>query len=238
MTSQDSERTSDKYESEARSEKAGSEKGYSENKNPYLDALGKRLRTLKKKLQKILKYDQLESSKLNLDQIQAVDRKEAIVLAMKEMEELSKSFLIIQQDLILLESKKEDDRQQELSLTIESAVTEAKKIPKSLTSTLLEWIGLLNDRLESAEFYLDPTLFNSLLSLHKILCSNEGYDHAQALLSKSESIFMGYSYAHLAKTIESLTLPVKSDKMSFFVTNEISTSKFTLLKDHDEYLFD
>lgn len=185
------------------------------------DALAKRLRTLKKKLLKIQKYEQM-TDELNSDQKQAIEKKDAIMLAIKELEELNKSLVIIQEESVAAQAQLAENRQKDFEAAIDVAVQEAKQIPVNQTCTLLKWIGLLNERLEYAEFYLEPNLFICLSSMHRMLCSDQGYDIAQALLKKDKTEFLGYTYDHLVKTIESLTLPVKTDKMSFFVTNEIS----------------
>ena len=170
------------------SENCGSDAADRDQKSQILDAVGKRLRTLKKKLQKIQKYE-TSISTLNPDQVQAIEKKDAILLAIKELEELNKSLESIQLEMDLAQLEMSENREKEILAKIDDAVQEAKKIPKSSTCTLLKWIGLLNDRLEPAEFYLESNLFICLSSLHKVLCSDQGYDIAQSLLNHSKTCF-------------------------------------------------
>jgi hypothetical protein len=68
-------------------------------KNGYQEALGKRIRTLRKRLTKIEKYEELPRDQLNEDQLQALDKKPILAFAMKELDELAKQFSIVDQEV-------------------------------------------------------------------------------------------------------------------------------------------
>ena len=68
------------------------------DKNPYKEATGKRLRTLRKRLQKIEKYQETPD-KLNEDQLQALDKKDQLIFAIKELEELDRAFTTVDQEV-------------------------------------------------------------------------------------------------------------------------------------------
>lgn len=68
----------------------------------FQEAISKRLRTLRKRLQKIEKYEESPKAELNPDQVLAISRKEMVVFAMKELEELIKQFASIEAEVCAL----------------------------------------------------------------------------------------------------------------------------------------
>ena len=77
-----------------------------EFKNPYSESLGKRLKALKKRIMKIEKYQETPFEELNPDQIQALEKKPMLEFAIKELEELSKTYSLIDKQVNAISFKK------------------------------------------------------------------------------------------------------------------------------------
>ncbi|KAJ2996770.1 hypothetical protein HDV02_006212 [Globomyces sp. JEL0801] len=83
--------------------------------SPAVEMINKRLRTQRKRLTKIEKYEALDKSELNNDQLETIQRRPEVTACIKELEELLKQFIVIENDaniqaeatqLAFMESKK------------------------------------------------------------------------------------------------------------------------------------
>ncbi|CAG8552240.1 11374_t:CDS:2, partial [Acaulospora morrowiae] len=112
------------------------------NKNPYIEVINKRIRTLKKKLNKIEKVEEVirnnpeARSQLNPDQIQSLERKSEVTSTLKELEEIVKQFE--KEDI-----KSQKAQQQEREQAISSAVGEVKAVHSQYIISLVKFFRLV-----------------------------------------------------------------------------------------------
>ena len=192
--------------------------------NPYIETVLKKIRNLKKKLQKIDKYEELNKEELNSDQIYLLEQKSFFRAVMKEMEDLTSFFLNLEiqdKDRLTTLEKQREEQVQEL---INEKVLQAQKIPKENLLKLLKLIGILQSRLEYAEFYTSPKEFKVLSCLLKdLVTEDKGHDLALGLINEDTTKYMGYSFLNLVQMINGLKVPNKANgsKMSFFVEDSL-----------------
>jgi hypothetical protein len=192
--------------------------------NSYSETVLKKLRNLKKKLLKIEKYETLSQEELNQDQILLIKQKSFVVSVIKELEDLNSHFLTLEESDKIRRDKLEEIRNEEIQEIINNKVQEARKIPKENLKKLLRIIGILQERLEYAEFYLSAKDFKVLTSLAKeLVTEGKGPDLALGLVEGSASSkgYKGYSWKVLVEMIDGLKTPgvnsIPGSKMSFFV---------------------
>jgi hypothetical protein len=189
----------------------------------HQDVLNKRLKMLKKKL---LKMENYPSNDLNPDQLLALERKPLIQFAIKELEELSKQFTMIeeiqQKKQILLDELNEQD----ILKRIQIAVEEASMIPKDHVKQLLSLLHTLFYTLEMSEFYLKPDMFDALSILKQTLSSDfdNAVIHVYKLLERSNETFAKSRYEDMVAALEKLSLPKTDSKLVFFTPSEIEKS--------------
>jgi hypothetical protein len=192
--------------------------------NSYSETVLKKIRNLKKKLFKIEKYETLSQEELNQDQILLLKQKSFVVSVIKELEDLNSNFLNLEKLEKIRLDKLEEIRNEEIQEIINDKVQEARKIPKENLKKLLRIIGILQERLEYAEFYLPAKEFKVLNSLAKeLVTEGKGYDLALGLVEEPASGkgYKGYSWKVLVEMIDGLKAPgvnsTSGSKMSFFV---------------------
>ncbi|KAI9596089.1 hypothetical protein BDF19DRAFT_439591 [Syncephalis fuscata] len=101
--------------------------------NPFIDVIYKRLRTLKKRLARVEKYEDIVakhtpeelSQHLNEDQRKAIAEKSGIEGAIRELEETRKQLLSIDVEETRSLKKKKQEQEQEMKKTVRSAVNNA-----------------------------------------------------------------------------------------------------------------
>ncbi len=144
-----------------------------------------------------------------------------------------------------LKQREEESREETILARISEAVEEAKKIPADQIRQLVSMMRCLGDKMDMAEFYTEPSVYEALSCLKEALSSGsptEIVDHVYKLLSKSLETPFGLSidYETLFMTLEKLslaqftsplaessgaatTLKTKSvsKKISFFIPSEI-----------------
>jgi hypothetical protein len=81
--------------------------GNDEKVNKYLNIINKKLRTLRKRMNKIEKYENCDVKELNADQITTIKKKSEVSSLIKEFEDLHKQYTLFdQQDQKELEVNK------------------------------------------------------------------------------------------------------------------------------------
>ncbi|RKP20892.1 hypothetical protein ROZALSC1DRAFT_27660 [Rozella allomycis CSF55] len=184
--------------------------------NNYIDVVNKRLRTLRKRLVKIQKYEQQsqgkESGSLNEDQIKAIEKKSEVETLIKELEDLIKNFNAIEMEE-QRQAKKNKRQQvllekqlaQEVTLQMEQSQAKAiRDIVRSLnvfTSIQMPSMALMLSNEDIALLHL----FQNIVPLPSILKGEISYENAieqgvETLLKfigASEDTFGNFTYQSL-----------------------------------------
>ncbi|OAJ42576.1 hypothetical protein BDEG_26019 [Batrachochytrium dendrobatidis JEL423] len=188
----------------------------------YTDAVNKRLRTLRKKLLKIVKYEQSNPDDLNPDQLLSVRRKPEIVIAIKELEDFSAQIAVIDHQNAELLKQKEVLQCKEVAVQIAAAEVAAKSVfDKQLESFLYSWYALNIALPQTSTISLSAPKIEALLLLKAALggqgvpCSEvfayieSAKLHVEALAKQSESFFpqSSLTYASLGSLLNDLIFP-------------------------------
>ncbi|CAG8471272.1 2289_t:CDS:2 [Diversispora eburnea] len=138
------------------------------NKNPFIEVVNKRIRTLRKKMTRIEKCeDDLKDGKtLNPDQIQSCERKNEIAGALKECEEIAKQYETEIKNQKVLKKEQQEEREQAIS----GAVEEAETAHRQSIISLIKFFHLFQLRL-SGDVQLKETESESIDSLHNMFMS-------------------------------------------------------------------
>ncbi|CAG8575137.1 13510_t:CDS:2 [Acaulospora colombiana] len=196
------------------------------NKGPYMEFVGKRIRTLKKKLGKIEKSKELINTNpdwrniLNEDQIQSCERESEVSGALRELEEITKQFEKENQKVL---KEQQDEREQAIS----NAVEKVKATHLQSVISLLKFFRLVHlhksgvtrfteDESESIEI-LQTLFFNAIedskgdqYSERRIL------ETLDKLCQGDESVIgesggNGITYSHIHSLIQSPPISVEEE---------------------------
>ncbi|KAK9237475.1 hypothetical protein V1525DRAFT_403704 [Lipomyces kononenkoae] len=162
-------------------------KSEEELKNPYIEIVQKRVRNLQKRKQRLDKYEEQaatpDAAKLNQDQVAALKSKDQVVYPLKELEELTKSFKIIdeeQQQQKLKETKSHNAQAQkqkikdseshaaEVLAAADKAKKEALAEARERISVLVKFLHVASWKRQfasTAASEAESAAFESLLSL-------------------------------------------------------------------------
>ncbi|KAJ3286323.1 hypothetical protein HK104_009105 [Borealophlyctis nickersoniae] len=198
--------------------------GVAVNKNPYIEAINKRLRTLKKKLTKVEKYEAMDKKDLNADQIQAVQKKPEVASAVKEFEEIIKQLETVGAEEAKAALDKEKVAQQQEQLKIAEAVKEAQNASQESTMRLLQLLFVLNvslPNLATSSLPITEEQYNAL-AYFRLLTTGYGMEapeNAAAFLESAQTYIQKYSeqsaeqfagsvtYAELNELVEKILSP-------------------------------
>ncbi|RHZ44272.1 hypothetical protein Glove_744g9 [Diversispora epigaea] len=142
------------------------------NKNPFIEVVNKRIRTLRKKMTRIEKCEEdLKDGKtLNSDQIQSCERKNEIAGALKECEEIAKQYETVEKEEIKNQKILKKEQQEEREQVISGAVEEAEATHRQSVLSLIKFFHLVQLRL-SGDVQLKETESESIDSLHNLFMS-------------------------------------------------------------------
>ncbi|KAJ1558909.1 hypothetical protein HK096_006581 [Nowakowskiella sp. JEL0078] len=194
-------------------------------KNNYLEAVAKKLRALRKKLQRTEKYEAMLKSDLNQDQIQLVAKKSELLNLIKEFEDLTK---------ILVSTDAEEQATNKKILKIAEAV-EAKKIfdavqeemvnnSNKAQKNILRLLYVFNVALpnSSALTSISAEQFNALNNFKSLVTGLTPHDTIQAdfntFVESAEPVLQKY----LAHSEEEFMFGVSFNQIEEIVSNIIS----------------
>ncbi|KAI9144906.1 hypothetical protein BKA69DRAFT_1172438 [Paraphysoderma sedebokerense] len=199
----------------------------SEKKFGFAEIVNKRLRTLKKRLAKIEKYETTEVSSLNADQLEAVKSKPVVSSLIAELTELSNSLTSLEVDELKQLKRQQKQFHLEKQASIAKSVSEAVKNSANLTKFMLKLLSSLDtliknqsddlnentlDLLHNVKSLLLPSVSPSDLDDMSVAELDQGLNFAKKVLNKDENAVSEFesdslTYADIFNRINDLTTP-------------------------------
>ncbi|KAJ3033071.1 hypothetical protein HDV00_006803 [Rhizophlyctis rosea] len=194
-----------------------------DKKNPYIEAINKRLRTLKKRLAKVEKYEQEDSISLNPDQIVAIDRKPEVVAAVKELEDVFKALSVVELEEAraarIEQEAREAAKQVEIARAEQNAKAAADEHLRELIKLLHLWDvplscnapiphSLSEEQCNAIAYFRAMTTgAGRVINDVESLVENSGTFIKKYLDRSPESVFSAISYAELYDLISNILFP-------------------------------
>ncbi|KAG4106411.1 hypothetical protein H8356DRAFT_1025862 [Neocallimastix lanati (nom. inval.)] len=208
--------------------------------NKYINIINKKLRTLRKRMNKIKKYESCDEKELNDDQINTLKKKPEISALIKEFEDLHKQYISIDE-----EEQKEFEANKKLQdQRIVNEINEKVKNEKELHSLQLQYLFkvsyALNIVINTRKLTFSPSEFISLSYVRSILLRGYGINEnnqktegeiiLEKLYDKSmEECCEGVSYKDVSDLIDLILNPPQvtqkenTQNISFFSQETLNT---------------
>ncbi|KAI8801834.1 hypothetical protein BJ742DRAFT_835159 [Cladochytrium replicatum] len=93
--------------------------------NPYIEVVYKKLRALRKKAQKLEKYNQMDKNELNADQLLSLEKKSELLLQLMEAEDIIKVLTHVDAEEAELAKRRQKLQESEIAARVAAAVNEA-----------------------------------------------------------------------------------------------------------------
>ncbi|KAJ3061154.1 hypothetical protein HDU98_002952 [Podochytrium sp. JEL0797] len=186
------------------------------------ELVSKRLRNLKRRLEKLEKYESLPHKDLEKDQIDALTKKGEVASSVKELEEVVKALALAEVEEIKANKEKARLAKMTEDLKVATAVMEAQSVAREhmkktmeLTfalSTILPNASLINVRLTDAQFGALSDLRTLVLGAFPVADTKTFFESAEHVVSQylcaSTSEFSrGVTYAELNSLIQNIVSP-------------------------------
>ncbi|ORX55407.1 hypothetical protein BCR36DRAFT_581429 [Piromyces finnis] len=162
-----------------------------EKVNKYINIVNKKLRTLRKRMNKIEKYENCNDEELNTDQISAIKKKPEVSLLLKEFEDLHKQYTIFDE---------QEKREQEVNKKIQDErlldeVNKKVELEKKMHSSQLQYLFkasyALNIEINTRKFTFSNAELNALnyvrnilLGTNEMMNKNEEKSEGELVLEK------------------------------------------------------
>ncbi|KAG4093956.1 hypothetical protein H8356DRAFT_947913 [Neocallimastix lanati (nom. inval.)] len=208
--------------------------GNDEKVNKYLNIINKKLRTLRKRMNKIEKYENCDVKELNADQITTIKKKSEVSSLIKEFEDLHKQYTLFdQQDQKELEVNKKL-QEEKLEKKIKEEVENEKKLHSSQLQYLFKVTYSLNVVINTRKIAFSQSELNALSYVRNLLLgsneidkNNEQKTDAEILLEKlyeksTEECYEGVTYKDVNDLVDLILNPPHVNKkdnsqgLSFF----------------------
>ncbi|KAK9366143.1 hypothetical protein V1509DRAFT_569440 [Lipomyces kononenkoae] len=143
-----------------------------ELKNPYVEIVQKRIRNLQKRKQRLDKYEEQaatpDAAKLNQDQLAALKSKDQVIYPLKELEDLTKSFKILDDEQKKQKLHDSKSHTAEILAAAYQARQEALSEARERINVLVKFLHVASWKRQfasTASSEAESTAFESLLSL-------------------------------------------------------------------------
>lgn len=192
--------------------------------NPYIQIVMKRLRSQKKKLARVVLYEEqyrveakLGATTLNADQIKAVEKKGEILSGIRDLEEIVRAMLDKEAEETKAAKKAAKEAAQAERRGNFKALQEAQAQHSAQQQDLLRFVYAANSLLPSnvSAEYVSVDERNELMALWDAISYNQTHraseddaskqkTHLQSYLTRSENMFDRHSYAQLVDLISDM----------------------------------
>ncbi|KAI8911345.1 hypothetical protein DFJ77DRAFT_469682 [Powellomyces hirtus] len=221
------------------------------NKSPYVEVIQKKMRALRKKLTKLDKYDQLPTSELNADQIQALDKKPEIVAAFKELEDAVKQIAIVEAEEAKALLAKQHAAEEQAQNRIQNALNKAQQAHASESRKTIQLFHVLNvvlPKLTLARAHIGENEYNAVFYFRALVTGvglepiespadffNQADSYLKKYLARSEDLFVdGFTYAQLADAVDALLNPPAAPKFGGDFAAEAAVPETTSFFSNDQ----
>ncbi|KAI8812207.1 hypothetical protein BJ742DRAFT_793365 [Cladochytrium replicatum] len=206
--------------------------------NPYIEVVYKKLRALRKKAQKLEKYDQMDRKDLNADQLLSLEKKPELLLQLKEAEDIIKVLTHVDAEEAELAKRRQKVQESETAAKVAAAVSEvndanAKK--QKQTIRLLYALQNTLSNLATLTVTLTDEEYTALSSLRAYVmgagldaeAAEKYIDIAEVYLNKYldrevEEFVNRLTYANLHDLVDRLLEPAQAP---VFVAEEVSPAQ-------------
>ncbi|RKO87362.1 hypothetical protein BDK51DRAFT_33943, partial [Blyttiomyces helicus] len=188
--------------------------------NPFAEIINKRLRTQRKKLTKIEKYESTDKKDLLPEQVQAIEKKPACAALVKELDEIIKSYAAVELEEAKTAKQKRQAVAEAEAQKLRAVERELKVLP-TLTYPLpeehyaaLNYFKLVMTGCDTNEsfWFLDKSTF-----------IDSAFSHLQKYLEASqEEIYPGVTYSQIDNIITSILTPPAVPKFGVDTEEAIS----------------
>jgi len=142
--------------------------------NKYINIVNKKLRTLRKRMNKIEKYENCDKKELNSDQITAIKKKPEISALIKEFEDLHKQYTVFDEQEQKEEETNKKLQEERLVKEINEKVENEKKLHSSQLQYLFKASYALNIVINTRKLTFTNAELNALNYVRNVLLGANG----------------------------------------------------------------
>jgi len=171
--------------------------------NKYLNIVNKKLRTLRKRMNKIEKYENCDKTELNADQITTIKKKSEVSTLIKEFEDLHKQYTLFDEQEQKENENFKKSQEERLANEVKEQVEKEKKLHSSQLQYLFKASYALNVLINTRKFTFSNAEINALNYVRNILLGNVEIVENQK--SEGEIILEKLYEASMDKCFEEVT---------------------------------
>ncbi|ORX82944.1 hypothetical protein BCR32DRAFT_292333 [Anaeromyces robustus] len=151
---------------------AQSDTNSEEKINKYLNIVNKKLRTLRKRMNKIEKYENCDKAELNADQITTIKKKSEVSALIKEFEDLHKQYTLFDEQEQKINENLKKSQEERLANEVKEQVENEKKLHSAQLQYLFKASYALNVLINTRKFAFSNAEINALNYVRNILLGN------------------------------------------------------------------
>jgi len=226
-----------------------------EKVNKYLNIVNKKLRTLRKRMNKIEKYENCDVKELNADQITTIKKKPEVSALIKEFEDLHKQYTLFDEQ----EQKEHENNKKLFDEKLVNAINEKVENEKKLHSSQLQYLFkvsyALNVVINTRKITFSQSELNALSYVRNVLLGSNGIvnnncqkSDGEVLLEKlyeksDDECCEGITFKNVNELIDLIINPPQVSKkenpqtLSFFSQDETADYYEQQPQPHQQLLF-